>query len=288
MSLTTLNLIGPGRLGLSLARLWHDIGQIQLGGIATRADRIAAIDTSSLGIGITCPLAELPQADITMIATPDDALAHVALALAKAGPSIRHDIVFHCSGALSSGVLAPLAEKGAAVASIHPLRSFTGAALSLAEFAGTYCGCEGDEAALARLAPLFDAIGARRFAVDAAHKTHYHAAAVLACNDLVALMEAALQCMEAAGVDRTQAWPALRPLIDGTLNNLDALGTRAALTGPVARGDADTVARQTNALQDLSPHLGDTYRSLGMLALELSGHQEERRLAIAKALGAQP
>ena len=122
---------------------------------------------------------------------------------------------------------------------------------------------------LDRLAPLFDAIGARRFALDPAHKLLYHAGAVLACNHLVALMEAALRCLEGAGVPRATAWPALRPLIDGTLANLDALGPRAALTGPVARGDTALLARETAAAQQAGPNVAATYHVLSLLAAEL-------------------
>lgn len=270
MSLPTLNLIGPGRLGRSLARLWHDAGVLTVGGIVGRSLPGAAAACDFIGAGQPTTLAGLPPAELTLIATPDAELATSAAALAALAIARPGDIVFHCSGALPSSVLDALRVQGAELASVHPLCSFADPALALGQFGGSYCGCEGDAPALARLAPLFDAIGARRFAIEASGKTLYHAAAVLACNDLVALMEAALRCMAAAGVPAATAWPALRPLIDGTLANLDCLPPAEALTGPVARGDADTVARQLAATAALDPAVADSYRSLAVLALQLA------------------
>ncbi|QNM95855.1 Rossmann-like and DUF2520 domain-containing protein [Chitinimonas koreensis] len=290
MPLPTFNLIGPGRLGRTLARLWHDAGLLAVARLVGRDAHGIAAARDFIGAGSPATLDALEPADFTLIATPDDALAATAAALAAGGAVRPGDVVFHCSGALPSEALAPVRAAGGLVASVHPLKSFADPARAIADFAGTRCGCEGDAAALARLAPLFDAIGAQRFALDPAGKTLYHAAAVLACNDLVALMDAALRCMAAAGVPRETAWPALRPLIDGTLANLDRLAPAEALTGPVARGDAATVARQLAATTVLDPAVGEAYRALGALALRLAAPTlpEGRADAVAQALGAAP
>lgn len=266
----TLNLIGPGRLGRSLARLWHDGGCVRVGAIAGRNPAHTRAARDFIGDGRPCSADSMSPAQLWLIATPDDTIAEVATQLAASGMVRPGDCVFHCSGALDSAALAPALAVGAVVASVHPLKSFADPATAISDFAGTFCACEGDPAALQQLAPLFDAIGARRFAVSAEHKLLYHAAAVLACNHLVGLMEAALRCMEGAGVERDTAWAALQPLITGTLANIDRVGTRAALTGPVARGDGHTIRSEIAATDALDPDIGDAYRVLSLLALELA------------------
>ncbi len=291
MTLPTLNLIGPGRLGRTLARLWQQAGLVQVQDLLGRHPDHTHQAIAFIGAGQAASLTTLRPATLTLLATPDDCLADWAEHLASTATLRAQDVVFHCSGALPSGVLTPVRRRGAYVASVHPLTSFAEPALAVQQFAGSYCACEGDAAALAQLAPLFDAIGAQRFAIDPAGKTLYHAGAVLACNDLVALMEAALRCMAGAGVARNQAWAALRPLIDGTLRNLDQLTPNAALTGPVARGDAATVARQLAATRGLDAGTADAYRSLGLLAWELAAAKAEHApsstqlAAIRQALG---
>ncbi|MBL8481778.1 MAG: DUF2520 domain-containing protein [Rhodocyclaceae bacterium] len=281
----TMNLLGPGRLGQTLARLWTGAGLIELRAIAGRSDAGTRAARDFIGAGRPVALADLQPAQLTLIAVPDDALAAVAAALAAGEAVAPGGIVFHCSGARSSDLLAPLRARGAALASVHPLKSFARPELAVLDFAGTWCGCEGDPAALAVLRPLFQALGGICFDLDGSRKTLYHAGAVLACNHLTALMEAALCSMEAAGVARANAWPALRPLITGALENIDRLGTAGALTGPIARGDAGTVARQLEAFAALDADIAAAYRLLSRLALRLAlALPPERRAALAACL----
>lgn len=283
-----LNLIGPGRLGQSVARLLAAQGDVTIGQIAGRnAQRVDAA-RDFIGGGELATLETLRPAALTLMAVPDDALPALVDVMLTAAPLRAGDIVFHCSGALPSAVLAPLRARGVWVASIHPLKSFAQPALAVGSFAGTWCGCEGDAAALAVLLPLFEGLGARCFAIDPDGKTLYHAGAVLACNTLVALMEAALRCMEGAGVPREAAWPALLPLIQGTLANVGRLGTAEALTGPVVRGDLSTVQRQVEVTQALSPAICAIYRALSTMATELAapGLSPQTALALADLLQA--
>lgn len=285
MSISTLNLIGPGRLGQTLARLWQQAGLVEIAGILGRNSQKTALARDFIGAGTVVDWSDLRPADLILLATPDDALAHTVDQLAASQALRSGDIVFHCSGALSSECLAPLRQQGVHIASIHPLKSFARPELAVTDFSRTYCAYEGDACALAKLLPLFTGIGGHCFPVDAANKTLYHAGAVLGCNALVALMHAALQSMAAAGVPQDIAWPALRPLIDGTLANLDRLGPAGALTGPVMRGDAQTVARQHAALNALDPQLAEVYAVLGKLTLRLAnlpGAQQKSMLSALK------
>jgi len=266
-----LNLIGPGRLGRTLARLWHEAGLLEVGCVLSRDASSAQAASATLGVGQASDWDNLVPARLTLIATPDAAIGEVAVRLAQSEAIRAGDIVFHCSGALESELLASPRTRGALIASVHPLMSF--ARPESANLQDVWCACEGDAAALTVIEPLFRALGAQCFAVAPGGKLLYHSAAVLACNHLVALMEAALLSMEGAGVPRDTAWRGLQPLIAGTLANIGLLGTQAALTGPVARGDRATVAAEIAATTQMDADVGQAYRALSLLALRLAPAQ---------------
>jgi predicted short-subunit dehydrogenase-like oxidoreductase (DUF2520 family) len=169
-------------------------------------------------------------------------------------------------------------QTGSAVASIHPVRSFAQPEEVLASFAGTYCGMEGDAAALSVLAPAFERIGAVLVPIEARHKMLYHAAAVFASNYLVTVLDVALEAYGAAGIPREVALPMLAPLARNTLENVFGtvptiasktrahkdlnVGPETALSGPIARGDMQTVSKQYRALRAWDIETASLYRQL--------------------------
>lgn len=275
-----LHLVGPGRLGMSLTGLWLDAGLIQPGCVVGREGTDYAVPG---GFQRATP-SQLPPAPLVLLATPDDTLFTMAETLAAQGLIAPGTVVFHCSGASSSALLAPLQATGAHVASVHPLRSFAARQIDPATFAGTWCGCEGDAEALAVLEPLFTGIGGRCFRLDSPQKLLYHAGAVFASNYLVALAEAAHRCLQGAGVAPDKVLPVLQPLMQGTLDNILRNGTAAALTGPIARGDAGLVAAQWQHLHGHDPQLAGLYQSLGHMTLALTRHDDAHTAALQQAL----
>ena len=282
-----LNLIGPGRAGRTLGALLARGGLCTVQDVlgAERATAEAAVVFIGAGRAVRT-LGEMRAAELWLLTPPDAAIAPVAAALAAAGCVRRGDIVFHCSGSQPSTLLAPLAAAGASIASVHPLKSFADPAIAINTFSGTHCAAEGDPAALAVLVPLFEGLGAQVAVIDPAGKTLYHAASVLVCNDLTALMEAGLRAYERAGLDRATAQAMMEPLVRETLDNILRLGTVRALTGPVARGDADVVARQLAALQAMDARVADAYRALGRITLELAQAQGGAPAAALAAVAA--
>lgn len=271
---STLNIIGPGRVGRTLGALFTRAQLCTVQDVL--GAEVAQAEDAVVFIGAGRAVRTLPEmrgAGLWLLTPPDAAIAPVAAMLAAAGKVRAGDIVCHCSGALPSAVLAPLAAAGAHVASVHPLKSFADPAAAAAGFAGTWCAVEGDAAALALLGPLFARAGARIAEINPAGKTLYHAASVLVCNDLTALMEAGLRSYEQAGLDRATAQLMMAPLVRETLDNVFALGTVRALTGPVSRGDAEVVARQLATLEAFDPQIADAYRALNRIALELARAQ---------------
>lgn len=258
----TLNIVGAGHVGRTLGRLFAAHGVFDVQDVLTRSPASAGEAVRFIGAGRALAQAsDLRPARAWMLAVSDDQIAPACAALAAAG-LLEGAIVFHCSGAKASNELQAASGAGAQVASVHPVRSFADPDKVAAAFAGTWCGVEGDAGALALLAPAFEAIGARLVTIDAAAKTVYHAASVFASNYLVTVLDAALRAYVAAGVPAEVARELAQPLAGESLANVFRLGPAAALSGPVARGDFATVARQQAAVSGWDAPTGRLYEAL--------------------------
>ena len=274
----TLNIIGGGHVGRVFGRLYATIAAagLQPQDVLTRSMPSAQLAADFIGAAACRPVdgyAQLRRADVYLLAVGDDQIAPACAALAAAVP-LRDAIVFHCSGALPSGHLDAARAAGAHVASVHPIRSFADPAAVAAQFAGTFCGVEGDAAALAVLVPALEAIGARPVPIDAAAKTVYHAAAVFASNYLVTVLDAALRAYQAAGIPEPLAREMAQPLASEAMANVFRLGAATALSGPVARGDMATVERQRRAMQDWDAATGELYRALVAPTVALAARKQ--------------
>jgi predicted short-subunit dehydrogenase-like oxidoreductase (DUF2520 family) len=199
------------------------------------------------------PVAGLAERhDIVVIATPDAVIADVS---ASVRPS-ETCVVAHLSGALGLDVLAPHSRRG----SLHPLVSMPDASLGAARLRGAWMAIDGDPL-MWDLAVLLDG---RAFAVAAADRVRYHAAAAIASNHVVALLGQVERIADAIGVPAEAFWDLAR----GAIDNVVALGPGSALTGPVARGDWATVHAHLAALP-ADERAG--YRAAAELAARLAG-----------------
>jgi predicted short-subunit dehydrogenase-like oxidoreductase (DUF2520 family) len=271
-----LNIVGAGHVGRVLGKLFAGAGAFAVQDVLTRSEASALDAIGFIGSGrVARSQAELRAADAWMLAVGDDQIAPVCEALAQRG-LLDGALVFHCSGAKASSELDAARRRGALVASVHPVRSFADPAAVAADFAGTLCGVEGDAAALAGLLPALEAIGARPVAIDAAAKTVYHAASVFASNYLVTVMDAALRAYQAAGIAEPVARELARPLATEALANVFRIGPEAALTGPVARGDMATVARQQAAVEAWDAPTGRLYAALVEATVGLADRKHGR------------
>lgn len=255
----TLNIVGAGHVGRALGRLFAAHGTFDIQDVLTRSQASARDAVAFIGAGRAVhEIAALRPAQVWMLAVGDDQIAPVAAQLDRAG-LLDGAIVFHCSGAKPSTEV-PAAK--ALTASVHPVRSFADPAGVACAFGGTFCGIEGRPEALGVLGPAFEAIGARLVPIDAAAKTVYHAASVFASNYLTTVLDAALRAYEAAGIAPGVARELARPLASETLANVLRMGPEAALSGPIARGDEATVARQHGAVAGWDAPTGALYDAL--------------------------
>ena len=267
-----MNIVGAGRVGKTLAALWHERNELEVGSILNRS--LPSSETAAVFIGGGTPASDvstLLPSEFHMLSTPDDAIEAAAALLLKSGILRPGDTVFHCSGALPSSILSPLSSSGALVAAVHPVKSFADPASAIRSFDGTYCGFEGDSKAVASLKCLFESIGGVPFDIAPEAKVLYHTALNLVCQDFVALLEIGLQALTASGIDRSAALRIIEPLVRGTVDNVFKLGTVSALTGPIVRGDCRLVKRQLESLESFMPRAAEIYRSLGMVLIELAG-----------------
>jgi predicted short-subunit dehydrogenase-like oxidoreductase (DUF2520 family) len=267
----TLAIIGGGKVARTLARLWHVANVAVVQDVLNRSHESAQAAIDFIGAGTAIDdITQLRQADIVLIGTPDDQIA-VSCDLLSASHRLQAgSIVFHCSGAMPSSILQSVTACGASIASVHPVRSFARPEEVARSFAGTWCGVEGDRAALDVLQPLFTAIGAHFVAIDAEQKVLYHAGAVFASNYLVTLLDAAVQAYGQAGVPPETALKMMSALVRETTENVLQIGPERALTGPIARGDVETVLRQYRAVRSWDRRYGGLYRKLGKLTAALA------------------
>ena len=265
----TLNLVGAGRVGRTLARLWHEAGVLRVQDVLTTSAASAQAAVDFIGAGRPAArMSAMQPAELWLLAVPDRQIATSAAELAQAGHPPA--IAFHASGALPAAELAPLKNLDWSIASSHCILSFATPEKALAQFVGTACALEGEARAVQALEPLYTAVGARCFTLASEHKLLYHAAAVFATNFLPVLQAQAEALWQGSGMP-AELLPELRArLLRNAVDNLLALGPAGALTGPAARGDTALVQRQGLAVAAQDAEAGKAYAALSALAQRLA------------------
>ena len=204
----------------------------------------------------------MPRGGLLFLAVPDAAVAAMARRIAAMDPPADLSVV-HVSGALGLGALDALHDRP--IGSFHPLQSFPFPRDAEAFRGITVAVDASTRPLLARLRRLARALGAKPKHVPDSQRVLYHAAAVFASNYVVASVAEGVRLLESAGWKRAEAEGALAPLVEGVVANLRRRGLVAALTGPVRRGDSETVARHLAELED-----SGLYRMLGLVALRIA------------------
>ncbi len=259
-----IDIVGDGRVGRALAiafeRKWSPVNRIfaRTAGrepVESLLPRPLRSDDVLLGT--------------VVIAVTDSQIESVAKALkAHLRPGC---VVLHTSGSLSSEVLAPLRETGASVGSLHPLISISDPVVGAENLAGAFFCIEGDEKACQRAKELVGVLGGRSFRIAPDKKALYHAAAVMSAGHLVALFSVSLELLAECGISLDEARDVLAPLIASAAANLRASSPEAALTGPFARGDRETVEKNLRAIRKSEhPEFAEIYCLLGIRSLELA------------------
>jgi predicted short-subunit dehydrogenase-like oxidoreductase (DUF2520 family) len=226
----------------------------------------------------------LTEHPVLLLAVPDDAIRALAESLARTKAIGPDHVVLHLSGVLGQEALAPLVSSRAALGSLHPLQTFADPTQAPDRLRGAWAAVEGTPRAVEVGEQVAALVGLRPFRITGKAKALYHASAVFASNYLVVVEAVAQRLLRHTGLSDADAWAALRPLVEGTVATMMRGDPRDALTGPVARGDAETIVKHLNALTIDDAKL---YQSLGRAALELArkrGMDEGTAQRVADAL----
>lgn len=258
--MTRISVIGAGRVGAVLAAALraagHDIVAAAGESTASR-QRIADLLP---GVAVAKPTAVARAADLVLLTVPDDMLGNVVTTLVGAGAIGPDHTVVHTSGRHGLAVLEPARRVGARVVAMHPAMTFTGTAVDLPRLTGCVFGVTADESDRALAEALVADLGGVPMFVPEDKRTLYHAGLAHGANHMVTLVSQAMELLSASGAEDPAA--TLRPLLRAALDNALDAGD-AALTGPIVRGDVQTVMAH---LADIAAHAPSTLPSYVAMA----------------------
>ncbi len=261
--------VGPGRMGLALG---HALWQAEVVEELVYCGRRPEPPSHPLFIqGIAEYVFGLRPAEAgttaLVLSVPDQVVPEMAAAVAAQGEAPGGCAAFHLSGALGSDVLTPLHRRGYAVGSLHPLQAISNPLRGADRLHGSTFAVSGEPAAVRVASRLVSALGSPTVQIPRAQRPLYHAAAVTASNHLVSLLSVAVRMLLRAGLRPAEAERALVSLAEGTLANLREGGVEEALSGPVSRGDTETVLLHLRVLEGDEREI---YRLLGREAARLA------------------
>jgi predicted short-subunit dehydrogenase-like oxidoreductase (DUF2520 family) len=275
----TVAIIGAGRAGSAIGFLLKQNGYA-VTAVASRTLTSAERARSFIGSGVaTTDVAKASSAaDIIVITTPDGAIQVVCDAIALANGFKQGSLVVHTSGGYSLNLLDAARKAGAYRAVIHPLQSVPSRELGVRNIPGSYFRVEADPEARETVAGLVAALGGielrmPKWSADKSSPALYHAGAVAVSNYFVALIDYGLSFYEVLGANKQEALKAVLPLISATLKNIESVGIPAALTGPIARGDVETVRDHISAMRERAPELLGLYCGLAKRAIAVAKKQ---------------
>lgn len=262
-----LGFIGAGKVGTSLAIKLSAKGYPVVA-VTSRSpastEKFASLISGSR-IYAT-PQQVVNNCELIFITTPDDVIREVATSISW----LNGKSVVHCSGALSLDTLAGAAAKGVNCGTFHPLQTFADIKQAVANLPGSTIAIEGNEPLLGTLKEMALAVGGNPIVLKAGDKEIYHASAVIACNYLVTLFKLSTDLWQTFDVPPEDASSALMPLLKGTLNNIATTGIPQCLTGPLARGDINTIQKHVKSLAITAPAICKLYCELGLATVPIA------------------
>jgi len=268
MTTKTVAIIGAGRVGSAVGFLLNRAGYA-VDAIASRTEESAGKAAEFIGSceATTDAARAAARAELVFITTPDRTIKEVCEKIAAAGAFKPGTVVIHMSGAHSLDLLDAAQTAGGYRAVLHPLQSLASREQGIKTLPGSYFRIEADPEALQTAKDVVKALNGIELVMpkwkpgkDSA--ALYHAGAVAVSNYFVALVDYGLKFYEALGADKQEALKAVLPLIRGTLHNIETLGIPDALTGPIMRGDTETVRDHLTAMHKRTPELVGLYKEL--------------------------
>jgi predicted short-subunit dehydrogenase-like oxidoreductase (DUF2520 family) len=284
-----VGVVGAGRVGTTLAAALRRAGHEVVAVSAVSDGSLRRAERDLPGVAIMPPPEVVAAADLALLTVPDDVLPGLVAGLAATGTALAGRLLAHTSGRHGLAVLEPAVRAGALPLALHPVMTFTGRRDDLDKLAGSPFGVTAPDALRPVAEVLVMEMGGEPVFIDDARRELYHAALASSANHLVTLVNQATDLLRQAGVEQPARM--LSPLLYAALDNALRLGDDA-LTGPVARGDADTVASHIAALRQAAPEALPAYLALARLTADralasgtLAAPDAQRLLAV---LGGTP
>jgi len=283
-------IIGTGMVGTAIGSLLVKAGHRIASMADLSASNLKRAQHYIRARGYKDPAEAASAAECILISTRDDRILEACTDISRR-TSLRGKKVFHLSGAGGLDLLEPASRAGAAVASVHPLQSFSSIDGVIASIPGSYFGITAGVGAKKISVDLVRDLKGVPLLISPRQKPLYHAAACIASNYLVSLMSVVEALSLAIGIKEKDARRAYLPLVYGSLKNIEKQGCAGALTGPIARGDAGTIEKHMEAFQGKLSHHLPFYSELGKVTVDLalqkgtlSADQAEKIIALLKGV----
>lgn len=271
--------VGGGRAGASLAYYFLDKGFPVIALTEKNPERRRFLREKLGWKFVTNKLqpGKLKGAQIILMAVQDDRIGEAVKQLAGHQMDWRGKTVIHTSGAVSSSVLEPLQKSGATVGSLHPVFSFSLDPRKNTGLENVFFDLEGDQAALEIFKVLFAVTGNRLIPVTAEQKMAIHLASVFYANFYGALASFSTHLLDRISISESEALRMLNPLLQSAIDRVSTEGVTRGLTGPVRRGDCNTIATHLEYLNSFHPRFINAYILLSRKLLELSPLSPEEK-----------
>ena len=271
-----IGFIGAGKVGISFGVYLYR-NDIDISGYFSRDledTKIAVSKTKSKAYYSLKNL--ICDSDIIFMTTNDDSIELVKDQIIKeASDSLSGKIIAHMSGSYSSDILEELKSLGCYTYSVHPLQSFADIDSSIDKLSDTVFTIEGCEEKISIIENILEILKNKHFKIDTDNKELYHIGACIVSNYLVTLIDLGLSFFKEIGINESDGISALSPLIDGTIENIKHLGIKDSLTGPIARGDSNTIKSHLESIQTNTPDKLIFYKLMALKTLDISSNTSE-------------
>lgn len=263
-----IGFIGSGRVAGNLAAALIDQGY-NVEAVSSQNDTSARELARNLS-GVTAYSSNqslVDECDVVFVTVPDDVIESVVTDMSW---SAGHGVV-HCSGSRTLDCLKAAVGKGAMVASFHPLQTFPTAIPSMTRLQGIGFAVTGNSGLVNWLQQIIVSFGGINLAISDDSRSIYHASAVMACGYVVTALQHSLKIWERLGVSNEMALAALMPLMRTTMDNVQEYGVNAAATGPIVRGDINTIEEHLERLREMDTDILEFYAFLGKHGIRCNG-----------------
>ncbi len=270
--------IGSGKAGTSLAKILSESEKFTVSAVTSIIYEEAELSAKFIGSTKyygTDNFKAVGYGDIIFITTPDDTIEQVCNQIAE-NCDIKGKFIFHISGSRPSTILSSAEKMGAFIGSIHPLQALPSFEVGSRLLKNSYFCIEGSEKASKIAVDIVDSISGNYFTIKTEFKPLYHAAAVFSSNYINTVCFAAYKIFKDIGVEG-EIHKILSPIFKGTVDNISQLGFIESLTGPIERGDINTVRRHLESIKRVSPDILNIYKELGLVTTEIALNKKNQK-----------